>query len=137
MKEAVTKVTLCHSPNPRSLKRTSMRPCRSYWNGTTSALQPEEITSKGTIEFHVCTINKSAHTKKSLETYLMILVYSSNKHFLHLSYLFVKPIYIYIYTHTHIMCLCNIYYMYNYYIYIYIYIYMCIFHIYCIPIYYM
>ena len=26
-------------------------------------------------EFHVCTINKSAHTKKSLETYLMILVY--------------------------------------------------------------
>ena len=25
-------------------------------------------------EFHVCTINKSAHTK-SLETYLMILVY--------------------------------------------------------------
>ena len=28
-----------------------------------SALQPEEITSKG-LEFHVCTINKSAHTKK-------------------------------------------------------------------------
>ena len=26
-------------------------------------------------EFHVCTINKSAHTKKSLETYLMILIY--------------------------------------------------------------
>ena len=26
------------------------------------------------LEFHVCTINKSAHTKKSLETYLMILV---------------------------------------------------------------
>ena len=26
--------------------------------------------------FHVYTINKSAHTKKSLETYLMILVYS-------------------------------------------------------------
>ena len=40
-------------------------------NGRTSALQPEEIT----FEFHVCTINKSAHTKKSLETYLMILVY--------------------------------------------------------------
>ena len=31
----------------RSHKRTSMGPCRSYWNGT-SALQPEEITSKGT-----------------------------------------------------------------------------------------
>ena len=27
------------------------------------------------LEFHVCTINKSAHTKKSLETYLMSLVY--------------------------------------------------------------
>ena len=26
------------------------------------------------LEFHVCTINKSAHTKKSLETYLMILI---------------------------------------------------------------
>ena len=33
---------------------------RSCWNGATSALQPEEITSK-----IVCTINKSAHTKKS------------------------------------------------------------------------
>ena len=32
----------------RSHKRTSMRPCRSCWNGTTSALQPEEITLKGT-----------------------------------------------------------------------------------------
>ena len=29
-------------------KRTSMGPYRSFWNGTTSALQPEEITSKGT-----------------------------------------------------------------------------------------
>ena len=26
------------------------------------------------LEFHVCTINKSAHTKKSQESYLMILV---------------------------------------------------------------
>ena len=31
-----------------SHKRTSMGPCRSCWNCTTSALQPEEITSKGT-----------------------------------------------------------------------------------------
>ena len=31
----------------RSHKRTSMGPFRSCWNGTTSALQPEEITSKG------------------------------------------------------------------------------------------
>ena len=29
-------------------KRTSMGPSRSCWNGTTSALQPEEITLKGT-----------------------------------------------------------------------------------------
>ena len=33
-----------------------------------------EIIWKGQ-EFHMCTINKSAHTEKSLETYLMILVY--------------------------------------------------------------
>ena len=31
-----------------SHKRTSMWPSRSCWNGTTSALQPEEITSMGT-----------------------------------------------------------------------------------------
>ena len=30
----------------RSHKRTSMGPSRSFWNRTTSALQPEEITSK-------------------------------------------------------------------------------------------
>ena len=46
-----------------SHKRTSMGPSRSCWNGTTSALQPEEITSKGTrvscVYYH-----KSAHTKK-------------------------------------------------------------------------
>ena len=32
----------------RSHKRTSVGPSRSCWNGTTSALQSEEITSKGT-----------------------------------------------------------------------------------------
>ena len=32
----------------RSHKRTSMGPSRSCWNGTRNALQPEEITSKGT-----------------------------------------------------------------------------------------
>ena len=31
----------------RSHKRASMGPSRSCWNGTTSALQPEEIISKG------------------------------------------------------------------------------------------
>ena len=29
------------------------------------------------LEFHVCTINKSAHTKKSLETYLLIFIYKN------------------------------------------------------------
>ena len=61
----------------RSHKRTFMGICRSCWNGTTSALQLEEITSKG-LEFHVCTINKSAHTKTSLETYRMSLVHYQN-----------------------------------------------------------
>ena len=32
----------------RDYERTSMGPSRRCWNGTTSALQPEEITSKGT-----------------------------------------------------------------------------------------
>ena len=32
----------------RRWKRTSIGPCRSFWNGTTSTLQPEKITSKGT-----------------------------------------------------------------------------------------
>ena len=41
MKEAVTKVI-------NTLKEDDFRgPSRSCWNGTTSALQPEEITSKG------------------------------------------------------------------------------------------
>ena len=54
-------------------KRTSMGPSRSCWNATTSALQPEEVTSKETSVLCVY-INKSADTKKSLETYSMILV---------------------------------------------------------------
>ena len=44
----------------RSHKRTSMGPSRSCWNGT-SALQ--RLLRRG-LEFHVFTINKSAHTKK-------------------------------------------------------------------------
>ena len=32
----------------RSHKRTSMGPSRSCWNSTITALQPEEVTSKGT-----------------------------------------------------------------------------------------
>ena len=39
---------LWRRPLTRSHKRTSMGPARSCWSSTTSALQPEEITSKGT-----------------------------------------------------------------------------------------
>ena len=46
----------------RSHKRTSMGPSRSCWNGTASALQPEEITSKGTRVSRV-DYQKSSHTK--------------------------------------------------------------------------
>ena len=60
----------------RSHKRTSMKPSGSCWNGTTSELQPGRLIRRG-LEFHMCTINKSAHAKKDLETYFMILV---NRH---------------------------------------------------------
>ena len=57
---------------PRSHKRTSsMESSRSCWNGTTSALQPEEITSNGTRVSCVDYQWKCPY-KKSLETYLMI-----------------------------------------------------------------
>ena len=49
---------------------------RSCWNGTTSALQPEEITSKGTSFMCVLSI-KVPIRKKSLETYLVILINSA------------------------------------------------------------
>ena len=48
----------------RSHKRTSIRPSRSCWNGTTSALQQETFVFSRGLEFHMCTINKSAHTKE-------------------------------------------------------------------------
>ena len=48
----------------RSHKRTSMGRSRSCWNGGTSGLQLGEITTKGSRVSCVCTINKSAHTKK-------------------------------------------------------------------------
>ena len=47
-----------------SHKRTSMGPSSSCWNGRTSALQPLRLLRRG-LEFHMCTINKSAYTKKS------------------------------------------------------------------------
>ena len=58
----------------RSQKRTSMGPCRSCWNGTTSALQPGVIPSKGTILSCVY-YQKKCPYEKSLETYRMHLVY--------------------------------------------------------------
>ena len=67
MKEAVTKVIDTLN------KRTSMGPSRSCWNGTTRALQLEEITSKRTRVSYVY-YQKKCPYEKSLETYLIILV---------------------------------------------------------------
>ena len=58
----------------RSRKSTRMGPSRSCWNGTTSVLQPEEITSTGTRVLCVYYQQKCPY-EKSLENYLMILVY--------------------------------------------------------------
>ena len=55
-----------------------MGPSRSCWNSTASTLQPEEITSRG-LEFHVCTINKSAHTKKSGNLFHDPRIYTDEK----------------------------------------------------------
>ncbi len=58
-----------------------MGPGRSCWNGTKSALQPGEIFRRG-LEFHVCTINKSAHKKRfgnffnDSRIYIYIYIYS-------------------------------------------------------------
>ena len=57
----------------RSHKRSSMGPSRGCWNGKTSALLREEITSKGTrvsCEYY----QWKCACDKSLETYLMILI---------------------------------------------------------------
>ena len=62
-----------------SHKRTFMEPSRSCWNGTTSALQPEEITSKGT-RVSCVPIQKKVWKLIICPSY----------------------IYIYIYTHTHL-----------------------------------
>ena len=58
MKEAVTKVIDTLTEDDFT------GPSRSCWNGRTSALQPWRLLRRGR-KFHVCTINKSAHTKKS------------------------------------------------------------------------
>ena len=56
-----------------SHKRTSIGPSKSCWNCTTSALQLEEITLKGT-RVSCVYYKKKCPYEKSLETYLMILV---------------------------------------------------------------
>ena len=56
-----------------SHKRILMGPSGSCWNGTTSALQPEEITWKGTRVSCVYYQYKCPY-ERSLETYLMIIV---------------------------------------------------------------
>ena len=58
----------------RSHKRTSMGPSRSCWNGTTSALQLEEITSKG-IRVSWVYYQQKCPYEKSLEIYRMHVVY--------------------------------------------------------------
>ena len=57
MKEAVTKVI------DTLTQEDFMGPCRSCWNGTTSACSRGTLLRRG-LEFHVCNINKSAHMKK-------------------------------------------------------------------------
>ena len=57
----------------RTHKRISMGHSRGCWNGTTSALQPEEITSQWTRVLCVYYIWKGLY-EKSLETYHMYLI---------------------------------------------------------------
>ena len=61
-----------------SHKKTSMGPSRSCWNGRTTALQPEEITSKGTrvphclqgLEYDVCISSREVRPFKQRSTWL-------------------------------------------------------------------
>ena len=62
MKEAVTKVIDTHGAFQNLLERYN------------KCIAAGGDYFKGGLEFHVSTINKSAHTKKSLETYRMQLV---------------------------------------------------------------
>ena len=73
---------LCRRSLTRSHKRISLGPSRSCWDSTTSALQPEEFTSKETRVSYVYYQWKCPY-EKSLETYLMILVFLSNTNNLH------------------------------------------------------
>ena len=69
MKEAVTKVI-------DTLTQEDWLPCGLPEDvGMVQQVHcSRRILLRRELEFHVCTINKSAHTKKCLETDLMILV---------------------------------------------------------------
>ena len=73
----------------RSHKRNSMGPSRSCWNGTTSALQPEEITMSIYLCRHTC-MHKQTHTHKHTHTHTHIYIYI---------YIW-QCLYIYIFIHT-------------------------------------
>ena len=60
----------------RSHKRTFMGPSRSCWNGTTSALQPEEITSKGSRVSINVPIRKKSGNLSYAHSYIYIYIYS-------------------------------------------------------------
>ena len=97
MKEAVTKVI------DTLTKRTFMGPSRSCWNGTTSALRPEEITSKGTRVSCVYYQQKCPYEMLLLYIYICssyiyicappIYIYKCSSYI----YMYAPPIYIYIY----------------------------------------
>ena len=55
---------LWRSSLTRSHKKTSMGPSRSCWNGTGEVHCSRRRLLQRGLKFHVCTINKSAHTKK-------------------------------------------------------------------------
>ena len=67
----------------RSRKRTSMGPSKSCWNGTASALLPEEITSKWTRVSRVyytkrkCPYEKSGNLFNDPRIYIYIYIFHS------------------------------------------------------------
>ena len=107
MKEAVTMVidTLTQEDFHRGLSEVT---------GTVKVHCSRRRLLRMGLEFHVCTINKSAHTKK-LENYLMILV-CKNK--INSKIQISSWTYLFEFTHTHTHTHTHIY--------IYIYIYICV-----------
>ena len=76
----------------RSHKSTSMGPSRSCWNGTTSALQPEEITLKRTRVLRVYSQLKSGNSSYAPRIYIYL---KSNRNEMHIflnSPLFTKSV---------------------------------------------